>query len=83
MTPPGGRTVAGRYDMVPAYTLADFKHWFLPREGVIYSFVVEVGPASALPVALTGILLACPLTAMVCPTHRLGSTCRRMKRLAK
>jgi len=29
------------FDLVPLYTLEEFKHWFMPREGVIDSFVVE------------------------------------------
>ena len=32
----------GRFDMVPVFSLEDFKHWLLPREGVIKSYVVEV-----------------------------------------
>lgn len=31
-----------RYDMVPVFrTDEDFAHWFLPRDGVVYSYVVE------------------------------------------
>lgn len=30
-----------KFNLAPVYTLEDFKHWFLPREGIIDSFVVE------------------------------------------
>lgn len=30
-----------KFDLAPVYTLEEFKHWFLPRDGIIDSFVVE------------------------------------------
>lgn len=30
-----------KFDLSPVYTVEEFKHWFLPREGIIDSFVVE------------------------------------------
>ena len=31
-----------KFDLSPVYTsVEDFKHWFLPREGIVDSFVVE------------------------------------------
>lgn len=32
-----------RFKVAPKMTLEEATHWLLPREGVIYSFVVEVG----------------------------------------
>jgi glycylpeptide N-tetradecanoyltransferase len=31
-----------RYDIAPVFNEEEVKHWFLPIEGVIESFVVEV-----------------------------------------
>lgn len=30
-----------KFDLVPTFTLEEFKHWFLPRQDVVDSFVVE------------------------------------------
>ena len=30
-----------KFDLAPVYTLEEFKHWFMPRDGIIDSFVVE------------------------------------------
>jgi len=30
-----------QYELAPVYSLAEFKHWFLPRENVVDSYVVE------------------------------------------
>ena len=29
-----------RFDLAPTFTDAEFEHWFLPREGVVYTYVV-------------------------------------------
>uniref|UniRef100_A0A1I7XW09 Glycylpeptide N-tetradecanoyltransferase n=1 Tax=Steinernema glaseri TaxID=37863 RepID=A0A1I7XW09_9BILA len=31
------------YDLAPLYTREEFAHFFLPRQGVVYSYVVEAG----------------------------------------
>lgn len=30
-----------KFDLAPMYTEEEFKHWFLPRENIVDSFVVE------------------------------------------
>ena len=36
-----------KYDLIPVFTEEDFLHWFLPREEIIDTYVVEK-PASSL-----------------------------------
>ena len=31
-----------KYELAPVYTIEEFKHWFIPRPGIIDSYVVEV-----------------------------------------
>ncbi|CAG5120226.1 unnamed protein product [Candidula unifasciata] len=30
-----------RYQLVPVFSIEEFKHWFVPRPGIVYSYVVE------------------------------------------
>jgi N-myristoyl transferase len=30
-----------RFDLAPIFSEEEFKHWFLPRDGIVYTFVVE------------------------------------------
>lgn len=32
-----------KFHLAPQFDAGDFKHFFLPREEVIYSYVIEVG----------------------------------------
>lgn len=32
-----------RFDMCPVFSLADCKHWFLPQNGIVDSFIVQNG----------------------------------------
>lgn len=32
-----------RFDLAPIFTQEEFKHWLLPREGIVYTFIVENG----------------------------------------
>lgn len=34
-------TFLEKFQLVPEYSLEDFRHWFFPRDEVVYSFVVE------------------------------------------
>lgn len=31
-----------RYQLVPVFSIEEFKHWFMPRPGIVNSYVVEV-----------------------------------------
>ena len=35
-----------KYDLIPIFTEEDFLHWFLPREEIIYTYVVEKSASS-------------------------------------
>ena len=32
-----------KFDLAPVFSEEEFKHWFIPRPGIVDSFVVEVG----------------------------------------
>lgn len=32
-----------RFDLAPIFTEEEFKHWLLPRDGIVYTFIVENG----------------------------------------
>ena len=32
----------GKFTLAPVYTEEEFCHWFLPRQGIVDSYVVEV-----------------------------------------
>jgi len=32
----------GKFTLAPVFTEAEFCHWFLPRQGIVDSYVVEV-----------------------------------------
>lgn len=37
-----------RFDLAPIFSEEEFKHWFLPRDGIVYTFVVEDQQSGAL-----------------------------------
>lgn len=57
-----------KFDLAPVYTtVEDFKHWFMPREGIIDSFVVEQNGV----VTDFGSFYHLPSTIMNHPQHKI------------
>lgn len=32
-----------KFDLAPVFSKEEFRHWFIPRENIVDSYVVEVG----------------------------------------
>lgn len=56
-----------RYDLAPVYSVEEFTHWFLPREGIVESFVVDHPDKKTITDFIS--FYSLPSTVMGHPTH--------------
>lgn len=58
-----------KFKLSPVFSLDEFRHWFLPREGIIKTYVVQNGDGDEVTDFLSFYML--PSSIMHHPTHKL------------